>query len=98
MNKLNVHIVKYCIFFLSIYFAHVHLQRRVHFNFVFMHLQKEVVFVQVHFTSRWSTSLARGSEVHMGSSIRSRSMSSLESLEYNLQANFAATSFNLGDV
>src|SRR5688572_31538051 len=72
-KKLNVHIVKYCILFLSSYFAHVHLQRRVHFNFAFMHLQREQVCVQVHFTSRWNTSLARGSEVHMGSSLPSSS-------------------------
>jgi len=53
---------------LSNYFSHVHLHRRVHFKFAFMHLHKEHVLLQAHFTSRLNTSLARGSEIQIGMS------------------------------
>ena len=59
-------------------YTHLHLHNRVHFSFDFMHLHREQtvlvqVLVQVHFTSRWNTSLARGSVIQMGSSLPSSS-------------------------
>src|SRR6218665_394174 len=47
--------------------AHVHFQRRVHFNFDFVHLQREQVLLQVYFTSRWDTYPARVPPSQMGS-------------------------------
>ena len=35
-------------------------------NFDFVHLQREQVLVHVHFTSRWNTSMAGGSNTQMG--------------------------------
>src|SRR6218665_1185904 len=46
--------------------AHVHFQRRVHFNFDFVPLAREQVLVQVYFTSRWDTSPARVPLSQMG--------------------------------
>jgi len=57
--------------FCSSHFAHLH--RLVHFNFALADLHREQVIVQVHFTSSRSTSLARGSEIQMGSSLSSSS-------------------------
>jgi hypothetical protein len=73
VNKSTIYTCQYWKLFWSSYFSHLHLHRRVHFNFALTHLHREQVLVQVHFTSRWNTSLARGSEVQMGSSLPSSS-------------------------
>ena len=51
------------------YFSHVHLQRRVHFNLVFTHLQRVQVFWQLHLIFKLKKSLARGIDVQTGSSL-----------------------------
>ena len=157
-NKSTIYTCQYFKWFRSSYFSHLHLHKRVHFNFALTHLHREQVLVQVHFTSSCNTSLARGSEIHMGSSLpsssfhpwlvglltgimdiwavvqmlawktlllrcrceaslvggilstslvfcentlnrtTSTSLSSFDSLEYNLQTKFIATSISLGDI
>ncbi len=72
-NKSTIYTCQYWKCFRSSYFSHLHLHRRVHFNFALMHLHREQVLVQVHFTSNWNTSLARGCEIQMGSSLPSSS-------------------------